>query len=75
MLLLAAVLLHGSETSKDGAIERLIDAAVSSGEAGTEQARMFRSAVVAGGAVPIVLTSRSDPPEARLAAIALASLD
>ena len=31
--------------------------------------------LVAGGAVPIVLTSRSDPPEARLAAIALASLD
>ena len=31
--------------------------------------------LVAGGAVPIVLTSRSDPPAARLAAIALASLD
>ena len=30
--------------------------------------------LVLGGAVPIVLTSRSDPPEARLAAIALASL-
>ena len=31
--------------------------------------------LVLGGAVPIVLTSRSDPPEARLAAIALASLE
>ena len=31
--------------------------------------------LVAGGAVPIVLTSRSDPPAARLAAIAIASLD
>ena len=30
--------------------------------------------LVLGGSVPIVLTSRSDPPEARLAAIALASL-
>ena len=30
--------------------------------------------LVLGGAVPIVLTSRSDPPQARLAAIALASL-
>ena len=30
--------------------------------------------LVLGGAVPIVLTSRSDPPDARLAAIALASL-
>ena len=30
--------------------------------------------LVLGGAVPIVLTSRSDPAEARLAAIALASL-
>lgn len=38
----------------------------------------FRSAcaagVVLGGLVPIVLTSRADPPEARLASIALASL-
>lgn len=30
--------------------------------------------LVIGGAVPIVLTSRSDPPEARLAAVALAAL-
>ena len=30
--------------------------------------------LVLGGSVPIVLTSRSDPPQARLAAIALASL-
>lgn len=38
----------------------------------------FRSAcaagVVLGGLVPVVLTSRADPPEARLASIALASL-
>lgn len=38
----------------------------------------FRSAcaagVVLGGLVPIVLTSRADPPEARLASLALASL-
>ena len=31
--------------------------------------------LVLGGSVPIVLTSRSDPPQARLAAIALASLE
>ena len=31
--------------------------------------------LVLGGSVPIVLTSRSDPPEARLAAIAFASLE
>ena len=30
--------------------------------------------LVVGGAVPIILTSRSDPPNARLAAIALASM-
>ena len=30
--------------------------------------------IVVGGAVPILLTSRADPPEARLASIALASV-
>ncbi|MGB0843350.1 MAG: phosphate acetyltransferase, partial [Alphaproteobacteria bacterium] len=29
--------------------------------------------VVVGGKVPIILTSRADPPEARLASIALAA--
>ena len=30
--------------------------------------------IVVGGKVPIILTSRSDPPQARLASIALAAL-
>lgn len=71
-----AVLLHGSDASKDGAIERLIEAAVSSGEAGVEQARMFRSAVVAGGAVPALIACIGEPVPRRqyLAATALHAL-
>ena len=30
--------------------------------------------IVAGGAIPVLLTSRADPPEARLASIALAAV-
>ena len=43
-----AVLQHGSDASKDAAIEKLVQLAVHSSEAGRDQARLFRSAVVAG---------------------------
>ena len=45
-----AVLQHGSDPSKDQAIGQLINIALETSEAGADQARMFRSAVVAGGA-------------------------
>lgn len=54
-----AVLLHGSEASKEAAVERMVGLAVATGEAGREQARMFRSAVVAGGALPALITTLS----------------
>lgn len=72
-----AVLEHGSEQSKDGALERLIGFAVSTGEAGPEQARMFRSAVVAGGVLPAlvrILEAASEPQRQFLAAAGLHAL-
>lgn len=60
-----AVLLHGSDTSKDHAIERLIDLAMASGDAGNEQARLFRSAVVAGGALPALIAVLASPEPRR----------
>ena len=54
-----AVLLHGSDDSKTQAMERLVGLAISSGEAGREQARTFRSAVVAGGALPALVETLS----------------
>ena len=50
-----AVLLHGSDGSKESAVERLIELAMDTGGTGHEQARMFRSAVVAGGALPVLI--------------------
>jgi len=50
-----AVLQHGSEASKDQAIGQLINIALQTSEAGSDQARMFRSAVVAGGALPALI--------------------
>jgi len=71
-----AVLLHGSDTSKDSAIEKLVEAAMASGEAGKEQARMFRSAVVAGGGVPALIACLSEdmPRRQYLAASAMHAL-
>ena len=37
-------------------------------------ANALAAGIVVGGKVPIVLTSRSDPPQARIASIALAAL-
>ena len=73
---MAAVLLHGSDTSKDSAIEKLVEAAMASGEAGKEQARMFRSAVVAGGGVPALIACLSEdmPRRQYLAASAMHAL-
>ena len=50
-----AVLEHGSDQSQESALEQLIGFAVSTGQAGPEQARMFRSAVVAGGVLPALV--------------------
>ena len=50
-----AVLQHGSDPSKDQAIGQLINIALETSEAGADQARMFRSAVVAGGALPALI--------------------
>lgn len=71
-----AVLVHGSEASKDAALERLVGLAVSTGEASREQARLFRSAVVAGGALPAVISTLGDeePRRKYLAAAALHAL-
>jgi len=71
-----AVLLHGSDASKDSALERLINLAVSSGEAGREQARRLRSAVVAGGALPAVVETlgATEPRRQYLAAASLHAL-
>ncbi|KAL1504244.1 hypothetical protein AB1Y20_010653 [Prymnesium parvum] len=56
-----AVLQHGSDPSKDQAIGQLVQIALQTSEAGSEQARMFRSAVVAGGALPsLIAVLRSD---------------
>ncbi|KAL3920826.1 MAG: hypothetical protein SGPRY_005116, partial [Prymnesium sp.] len=52
-----AVLQHGSDASKDQSISHLINIAVQSAGAGKEQARMFRSAVVAGGALPSLVSA------------------
>ena len=55
-----AILMHGSGPSQEQAIEQLIHLAASTSEAGPTQARLFRSAVVAGGiaiAVCVVLAA------------------
>ena len=71
-----AVLVHGSEASKESAIERLIELAMDSAH-GNDQARMFRSAVVAGGALPVLIEevqAKEDPHRPYLAATALHAL-
>jgi hypothetical protein len=72
-----AVLLHGSDTSKEGAIERLVELALGTAQHGQDQARLFRSAVVAGGALPalVMLLSDSEAPKRQyLAASAIHAL-
>ncbi len=71
-----AVLLHGSDASKEAAIQRLVGIAVETGEAGAQQARLFRSAVVAGGALPALVSmlSSDDPRRQHLACAALHAL-
>lgn len=59
-----AILLHGSGPSQEQAIEQLINLAASTSEAGAQQARLFRSAVVAGGALPALIDALSGGPEA-----------
>lgn len=59
-----AVLLHGSKTSQLGALQRLVQQAVETGGAGAEQAALFRSALVAGGALTeLISVLRSDDHE------------
>ena len=71
-----AVITHGSDTSKDSALERLVELAVTTGEASRDLARNFRSAVVAGGALPAVveMLGAAEPRRAYVAAAALHAL-
>lgn len=71
-----AVLQHGSEPSKDQAIGQLVNVALHTSEQGQEQARRFRSAVVAGGALPALITvlQSSDPARQLLVAKAIHAL-
>jgi len=71
-----AVLQHGSDASKEGALERLVELAVHTGEAGREQAVAFRVAIVAGGALPPVVKALSSESTRRqhLGATALHAL-
>jgi len=69
-----AILLHGTDQSKDNAIERLVQLAVSSSEAGQEQARMFRSAVVAGGALPALIDALGGTEETKRTYLAAAAM-
>lgn len=71
-----AVLLHGAEQSRDVALQKLIGLAVASGEDGRVQARLLRSAVIAGGALPaiIALLGAGEAQRAHLAAAAVHAL-
>lgn len=71
-----AVLNHGSDSSKDSAIEKLIELSMATGRAGEKQARQFRSAVVAGGALPalVEVLAASEAQRQYLAASALHAL-
>ena len=71
-----AVLQHGSDSSKDAGLERMIHLSMGSSHAGPEQARMFRSAAVAGGAVSAIVEvlGAADPRRQFLAANALYAL-
>ena len=61
-----------------GNADALVVPAIETGNALFKMLVWFRSAcaagVVLGGRVPIIITSRADPPEARLASAALATL-
>ena len=57
--------LERLEDAKDQAIERLANLAANTAEAGREQARMFRSAVVAGGAIPELVVCLTASEERR----------
>jgi len=72
-----AALQHGSDAARDGAVARLAQLSVATAEAGREQARMFRSAVVVGGALPEIvgmLQSGESPRRQVLAAEAIFTL-
>jgi hypothetical protein len=68
-----AILLHGSGPSQEQAIEQLIHLAASTSEAGPTQARLFRSAVVAGGALPALIAALSAGPDASPSKVFLAA--
>eukprot|EP00967_Tisochrysis_lutea_P157284 scaffold318836_cov33-Tisochrysis_lutea.AAC.2 len=71
-----AALQHGSEAARNHAVERLVQLSVATAEAGREQARMFRSAVVVGGALPeiVAMLQSADPARQALAASAVYTL-
>ncbi len=74
----AAAQLKGIEHPVAGDADILLVPNIETGNALFKMMVYFMSAcaagVVVGGRIPIVLTSRADPPEARLASIALAKL-
>jgi hypothetical protein len=71
-----AVLQQGSDLSREDAVAHLIQLSVETAETGREQATMFRSAVVAGGALPelVAMLGEADPGRQALAAAAVHAL-
>lgn len=73
-----AAAAKGFESPVAGAADLILVPNIETGNALFKSLVYFRSAVAAGvvlgATVPIVLTSRADPPEARLAAVALATM-
>ena len=69
-----AVLLHGADQSKDDALHSLVQLAVATSEDGTEQARIFRSAVVAGGALPAIIDALGGATDSKRTYIATAAI-
>ncbi len=74
----AAAAIKGFESAVAGVADILIVPNIETGNALVKAMVYFMSATAAGlvlgAAVPIILTSRADPPEARLAAAALAAI-
>mmetsp|Transcript_11594 Transcript_11594/g.37171 ORF Transcript_11594/g.37171 Transcript_11594/m.37171 type:complete len:301 (-) Transcript_11594:105-1007(-) len=71
-----AALQHGSDSSREDAIAQLVQLSVETAEADREQATLFRSAVVAGGALPelVAMLGEAEPWRQALAAAAVHAL-
>eukprot|EP00965_Chrysotila_dentata_P169837 5606313-Pleurochrysis_carterae.AAC.4 len=71
-----AVLQHGSDASKDEALDRLGDLALGTASEGPQQAALFRSAVISSGVIPalVSLLGSTEPRRQYLTAVALHKL-